>query len=516
MNFFDKALLFVSPRFAVNRLKARVAFNMINKRFFDGAGKSRRTEGWKTFGTSANAENSAAISTLRNRARDLVRNNAFASRGLQVIVSNVIGYGIKTQLKNDSGRGAKEIQKVWNQWSGSTDCDFDGRHDYYGLQALAFRTAVESGESLVIRRKMPSSAGAIPVKIQVIEGDYIDVSRQDDNTEQGIEFDSNGKRTAYWIFKSHPGDNTIRSFFRKKDLESERVPAEDVQHIFRQDRAGQIRGVSWFAPIIIPLRELDEYMDATIVKQKVSACFAGFIYDIDSTSNDATPKTPITERLEPGAMEELPPGKDIKFPNPPTVNEFDPFTRVILRQCASGLGITYEAFTSDYSQVNFSSGRMGWLEFHRNIESWRWNMMIPQFCDPAVKWFIEAAELRGIRANGVKAIHTPPSREMIDPNAESNALVTQIRAGLKTLPEALRELGYDPEERFQEMADTNKELDRLGLILDTDPRRVMKASGSLQPSETAPADNAAPQRSYFVDDKQKLWEKVGDEFRLVK
>lgn len=515
MNFIDKMILFVSPRAALSRQKNRMAYNFLSKRFFEGAGKGRRTEGWITSSTSANAENAGATITLRNRARDLIRNNAFASRAVQVIVSNVVGYGIKTQLKNESGRGAKEIQKVWNRWSGSVAADFDGRRDYYGLQDLVMRTIVESGECLVVRKRMASSEGEIPLKLQILEPDFIDTSRSDDKTEQGIQFDSSGRRTGYWLFKSHPGDVGIRSFFQRKKIESELVPAEDVLHCYRQDRAGQIRGVTWYAPIIITMRELDEYMDATIVKQKVSAAFAAFVHDIEA-GGDLENNPPLSEKLEPGAIEILPPGKDIKFPNPPSVNEFDPFTRTMLRACASGLGITYEAFTSDYSQVNFSSGRMGWLEFHRNIESWRWNMLIPQFCNPVVKWFIEAAELRGIRANGVRPMHTPPSREMIDPNAESNALVTQIRAGLKTLPEALRELGHDPEEKLAEIAETNAELDRLGLILDVDPRRVMKASGSLQPSSEPAPTEPQPQERFFVDDKQRLWEKNGNGFRLVK
>ena len=311
---------------------------------------------------------------------------------------------------------------------------------------------------------------------------------------------------------------TQRAPFDLTEAESELVSADDVSHVFREDRAGQIRGITWFAPIIITFRDLDEYMDATLVKQKVAASFAAFVTDIEVPvdGNTADSKYVVSEKIEPGAIEFLPQGKTITFPSPPSVNEFDPFTRTMLRALASGLGITYESLTSDYSQVNFSSGRMGWLEFNRNLESWRWNMLIPQFCEVVGKWFFEACEDRGLKLNNAYFKHTPPAREMIDPNAEYNGLQKAVRNGFKTMPEAIRELGNDPEEQIAEIQEFNAQLDKAGIVLDSDPRRIMGSSGSLQPdASSGGSGNSDSGSSTFVDNTGRLWEKTSRGFAPV-
>jgi len=517
LNFFDKAIALVSPQTALSRARARVALNFVSKRFFEGASKGRRTDGWKTPSTSAASEIAAASAPLRDRARDLVRNNSFAAKGLQVIVSNTIGYGIRAQIKSASGRGLDPLIGAWKNWAETTACDYHGRKDYYGLQAQVMRTVAESGEALVVRQRLASSAQEIPLAVKILEPDFIDTRKQDSRTIDGIQFDESGKVTGYWLWEKHPGDTALSNFYQTISLKSTLVPASDIIHVFREDRAGQIRGVSWFAPVVIPLRELDEYMDASIVKQKVAACFAAFIHDIEPTGGDDDQTQSLSEKLEPGGMEVLPPGKEISFANPPSVSEFDPFTRTLLRAVATGMGIPYEALTGDYSQVNFSSGRMGWLEFQRAIEAWRWQMFIPQFCGPLSQWFLEAAQLRGIKLNGAFFVHTPPSREMIDPNSETNAIINGVRAGIKSLPEAIRELGFDPDTVLNEIEEFNKKLDAKGIILDTDPRRIMKSSGSFQPDNSAsPAPATVGQNNYFIDEQQQIWLKHEHGFKLIK
>ncbi len=47
-------------------------------------------------------------------------------------------------------------------------------------------------------------------------------------------------------------------------------------HIYEKDRE-QVRGVPWFAPVIINMRDLDEYAEAELVRKKIEACFAAFV-----------------------------------------------------------------------------------------------------------------------------------------------------------------------------------------------------------------------------------------------
>jgi lambda family phage portal protein len=209
--------------------------------------------------------------------------------------------------------------------------------------------------------------------------------------------------------------------------------------------------------------------------------------------------TELIDKLEPGALEILPPGKDIRFANPPSVGEFDKITREYLLQIAAGFGVTYEALTGDLSRTNFSSARLGWLEFQRNIEAWRWQMLVPQMLNPIWNWFVAAGNIAGVRLDGIVAHWTPPRRELIDPSVEVKATAMAVRSGFQSLSEAIREFGYEPEEVFAEIKSDNELLDELGLVLDTDPRKLsgsgltqVRPAGSQYPGTGEPPEENEP------------------------
>ena len=75
---------------------------------------------------------------------------------------------------------------------------------------------------------------------------------------------------------------------------------------------------------------------------------------------------------------------------------------------------------------------------------------------------------------------------MVDPAQEGLAYLRNIRAGIMTQSEAIRERGYDPEKFFAEYAANNKTLDRLGIVLDSDPRRMTQAGQAQAVPPTPP------------------------------
>jgi lambda family phage portal protein len=357
--------------------------------------------------------------------------------------------------------------------------------DFFGLQQLALGTIVESGD--VLLKKVRSVGSYIPLKIQLLEGDYIDIARtggaeNGNKIRNGIEFDSDGKVVAYYLFDEHPG--AIFPVGRGR-FTSQRYSTDDVRLIYRKRRLGQVRGMTWFHNIMLKMRDIDDHDDAQLLRQKIAACFAGFIETTDlplNTSSNEDDADPISEKIEPGIMEVLPPGKKISFSTPPGVgSDYDPFTRRQLMAVASGLGITYEALTGDYSNVNFSSGRMGWIEMYRNIEMWRWGMFIPMFCEVVWDWFIEACVISGrLDASRVKSpTWTAPRREMIDPVKETQAIKDQVRSGFVSYSESLREMGKDPDVHMQEVADDFKKIDKLQLTIEADPRLNLKGDSTL-------------------------------------
>lgn len=466
--WIDRWISYFNPRAGMRRARYRAVEDLFRaKRRYEAASLGRRTKGWIAPDTGPNAEIKPALSRLRARSRDLVRNNAYASRAIQVISSNVVGTGIIPQPKN------KKIDELWNGWGDTLQCDAEMQNNFYGIQALVMREIVEAGEVLIRKVLGKNSDGfQVPLQLQVIEADFLyDLSDRvlpNGFLKQGIEFDSQGKRVAYHLYRQHPGEAA-----QGNSLESIRIPANEILHIYRKDRAGQIRGVPWGSPTLLKLRDFDDYDDAQLIRQKIAACFAAFVMDKEPSDTPGNESDVLDKNIEPGLIYDLPPGKEITFGSPPTVGlEYEPYAAVTLRAIATGYGVTYESLTQDYSRVNFSSGRMGWIEFQRNIEQWRWNMLIPNLCEPVWDWFVEAAELVGlVSVNRIKkATWTPPKREMIDPVKETEAQITAIRGGLKTLSEAIREQGNDPEKQFEEMARDNDLLDRYGLRVDSDGR----------------------------------------------
>jgi lambda family phage portal protein len=310
----------------------------------------------------------------------------------------------------------------------------------------------------------------------------------------GIEFDPIGRRVAYWLFREHPGSSQVGF----GGLQSARVPADSVLHIYRHDRPGQVRGASWFAPVLLKFKDFDEYDDAQLVKQKIAACLAVITTDpsgagagLGTTSSD----NPTLDSLEPGMILNMEPGRTVSVVEPPRVAEFSDYAEVTLRAIATGIGVTYEDLTGDYSGMPFSAARMSRIRHWDRVNGWRWHMLIPQLCDPVWGWVMESAEVEGVGGDvDLAAEWTAPPPPMVDPANEGLAYMRNIRTGIMSLSEALRERGYDPRAVMAEIAADNTLLDKLGIILDSDPRMTTQAGNPRdlgqkeQPAEPDPPD----------------------------
>lgn len=476
VTFLDRLITWAAPQWGANRALAR-----LKARHFEAASFGRRTDGYSRRPTDANAAASGqTLSILRSQARDLVRNNPWAGHGLERVVGNTVGWGIKPRA---TGRGAKRVQEAFKLWGESTQCDAAGRTTFAGLQWLAMRTIVESGEVLIRRRmRRPADGLAIPMQLQVLEPDFIDSSKdgvmgvEGGPIVQGVEFNGIGQRVAYWLFEQHPGGRNLTT-----GPVSRRIPADGILHVYRQERPGQVRGPSWFASVDIRLHEFDEFEDATLVKQKIAACLAAFVTDLDGqggplalAGTDSATGQP-TDNFEPGAIISLPAGKQVTIANPPSASDHTSYSATALRGVAAGLDISYEDLTGDYSQVNYSSARMSRLASQTSIHNWRWNMLIPQFCAPAWSWMLDAMILAGEKVENAPAKWQPPPATLLDPDKEGTANQRLVRNGAITWHQMIAESGEDPDEQLDEIEAFNKEIDRRGITLDCDPRNVTAA-----------------------------------------
>jgi lambda family phage portal protein len=437
-------------------------------RAFEAAKQSRRTEGWSSRQTGPNADIKPTISWLIKRHQDLIDSNPWCRRAMDVIVGNWIGDGV---IGAPSAKSAKTYARMWTDWTDSTECDFYGRMNFYGLQELVARTVAGRGSALVrwrINERMMDQ-GLVPLQLQVMEPDWLDTGKDNgSNIIGGKQYDGQGRLQGYWVLPYHPGENDYRGMRPGRDS-SELVAPNRMLHIYEVRRPHQYTGVPWGAAVILKARDLEDYHQAELLKQKLASCFVAFEYSADEDAEDTSEDLP--EKLVPGAIERLAPGKQMQFAVPPKVEGYGEVTRMELHAIAAGYGISFEALTGILSDVNFSSARMGWLEFHRNVARWRWNLAIPQLLTPVHGWFRELAAVMNQTRGPVRMIWTPPRREMINPREEIEGLKMAIRCGLTTLSEVQRSLGYIPEELMAEFAADMLALDAAGIVLDTDPRR---------------------------------------------
>jgi lambda family phage portal protein len=460
MPIIDDVLGFFSPTAKLNRMRARRALEIMSKRGYDGARMGRRTSGWITPSTSANAEIAPSLAKLRDRSRDLVRNNPYAAKALRVLVSNSIGTGIVPSLKS------KSLNQLWEVWT--DECDIENQLDFYGMQRLAGRAVFESGECIV-RFIVTNDDSSVPLKLQVLEPDYLDSSKSEvlrggGYIQHGIEYNSTGQRVAYWLHKEHPGDRAPIM----KGFDSFRVPASDILHIYEKLRPGQSRGVPIFAPSMITQNDLDEYEEATLVRKASEACITAFVESDDDGSALGTVSTESgtnrkIEELAPGTIEYLGLGERVTFNNPPASTGYADYVNTRLHAIAAGIGITYEQMTGDLSQVNYSSIRAGTLDFRREVEQFQWLTFIPMFCRQVMKKWLQVASVSNGSRRDIQVFWTTPKWDWVDPVKDVQGEENELRLNLKSWSKTVRERGLNPDELINEIKKDREAFEQAGI-----------------------------------------------------
>lgn len=438
---------------------------------WDAAGKGPRLSQWRSEGAAINSLLSGNLNVLRDRSRDMVRKNPYAANVIDTIVSNCVGTGIKPQPKLKSAKLKQKLQKLWLDWT--DEADTQGVCDFYGLQAMVCRAMVESGECLIrFRLRRPEDNLTVPLQLQILESDHLDITQDrllpnGHVIRCGIEFNKLGQRIAYHLHKEHPGEHAFSA------KQSVRIPASEILHIYKVQRPGQVRGEPWLSRVLLKLYELDQYDDAELVRKKTAAMFAGFITRLDPESNFMGEGEPNAQGvaltgLEPGTMQFLDPGEDIRFSQPSDVGgQYEPFMRQQLRAIAVGMGITYEQLSGDLTGVNYSSIRAGLIEFRRRIAMLQHHIVVFQFCRPVwLRWLAVAQLSKVLPSIECDVKWVPQGFDWVDPLKDQQAQQMSVRNGFKSRSEVISELGYDADDIDQEIADDTKRARGLGLRFD--------------------------------------------------
>lgn len=460
-NVVDRMVRFFSPQKAVRRRHARMVLALTGESY-KGASRSRR--GLSQFtpkSGSADFDTNWDLPELRDRSRDLVRNNPISCGAIGTAENCVVGTGIRLNARVDrevtgmTPEEAKEFElraeRGFRVWAGQ--CDLERTLSFYELQALVFRSTLENGDVIVLMPFKRNAGDAFGLKLQVIEADRLcnPNGKADSNTlSGGVELDTTGAPIAYHILTTHPGDYGKTGYRREWDKYSAWTASgrRNVLHLFRKLRAGQHRGVPYLAPVIEPLKQIDRYTDAEIMAAVVSGMFTVFIKSETSETLDVMDpsgeiggsSTDEDYKLDYGAMVDLAPGSEMQFADPSRPNgKFEPFVTSVFTQIGIALEMPYQVLMKKFD-TSYSAARASILEAWRFFHARRaW--LVRQFCEPVYEAWMTEAVARGylyapgfladpfLRQAYLGAEWIGPTQGQIDPVKEVQA--AEKRLGLK-------------------------------------------------------------------------------------
>lgn len=499
----------------VERVLGVFGFKRSNATVYQGAAGTRLTLDWIATILSADQEIRGNLRLLRARGRELSRNNPIAKNFLNLLLANVVGHkgiGYLPQVRNSTGTCPKcegtgtvppaiagatstnskangkaaaaktpdpppckacngtgkvkdvlskpindKISAAFTEWSRKKNCSVDGRLSFRAVQELALKNTAVDGE-VFIRKIRGFTGNKFRFALQLIDADQCDhlysvpPSKDGNEIRCGIEVDKWARPVAYWINPGHPSD-------LGGSLERVRIPADEIVHLYDVQRISQTRGVTWFHAVMLQLRMLEGYIEAELVAARTGAAKMGWLEYTDASAyEEPNPDKRYVLEANPGTIETLPPGMTFKEWNPDhPANAFPNFVMTMMRQVATGLGVSYNALASDLIGVNYSSMRSGLLierDQWKRDQSW----MIENLCEPVFEDFLDFALLAGALVLDSRDPEKfkagkwqPRGWQWVDPLKDAQAAVLSIGANLTSRGRVSAEEGEDWEEIAEEI-----------------------------------------------------------------
>tara|TARA_Y100001938_G_scaffold20795_2_gene26473 strand:- start:3271 stop:4743 length:1473 start_codon:yes stop_codon:yes gene_type:complete len=445
----------------------RFGYHKVQARSYSGAVQSRLTNDWLAPVTSGDEEIRRDLKKLRSRCRELERNNDYVRRYLNGVEANVLGasgIGLQMKVADTPGRpdvfANRAIEAAWKKWGKRKFTTPTGRQSWIDICRLALRSTIRDGDVMIkMNRGYKNDFG---FNLQLIEADRLDVDynvgkvKGGGSIRMGVEVDQFFRPVAYHVLSSHPGENSLAPVRR------DRIPANQIIHLYSQERVSQTRGVPWMVSAMSRLQMLGGYEESELVASRVAASKMGFFVK-ESASEGYTGEQDTDYNLlmeaEPGSIEELPMG--MKFqewsPQHPTTAYKD-FVKSCLRGIAAGLNVSYNMLANDLEGVNYSSIRAGLFderEHYKSIQTW----FIESFVEPIFEAWLESALLANVFPFGVgrfEKMNAPqwkPRRwPWVDPLKDQQASILAVENGLDSRRNIIAQTGGDIEDVFDSIA----------------------------------------------------------------
>ncbi len=481
MNWLDNLIGWISPRWGAQREAWRQT--MEEQRHYDAGDPSRLNAGWRAVNQSAEYTDRYSRDTVRARARDLERNSDMMNAVIGAFVRNTVGGGITLQADTGSQTLNKQIEALWKEWCKKRNCDVTGTQSLSQLLRMAVRRKKVDGGVLFVKRY--THDGILPFQLQAFEVDELDGTQfapkhPGNRVVSGIEYTPFNKPVGYWL-RQYPIDGFLA-------IDPIYIDAKDVIFYFSKHRPSQLREMSDVSQTVTRIRDINEFMVAVAVKQRIEACLAIFIKRVVPFAKGIaegfgralgggplrTGKSYEGKTVTPGMIGELNDGDEIEVVNPQG-QATDAAQYVSLQQhlISSGQGLSYESVARDMKESTYSSARQGMIEDSMTYAEE--TELLQDVLDEIYETFIISAVLAGKIAaadfweNKRKyfAHHwVKPPKPWIDPLKESSAVKVALQTGQKTWKQIAAENGSDWQTQIDDIADVLKYArDRHGIDL---------------------------------------------------
>lgn len=427
---------------------------------------------------TGNAEDNIDLysSTLRQRARDLYTGGGLGRSGPQTLTTSVVAWGIQPKPKIDGDflgmtdeareEAEKTILREFRLWAENTMCDAERQQDFYGLQQLAFLSMLMSGDVFALFGMEENKRTPYQTTIRLLEADRIctpdssgdSISQETESGGRiidGVEISQTGAVIRYHIASRSPsaGNDSSELTWQPIDAYGKDTGYPNILHVMTHERPEQRRGVPFVASEIEQIKQFSRYMNAELAANVVSAMLTAFITSeeddgkagMEDAVNDEDKVTDDELQLElaPGAIYDLPPGKDVKTVNPLRSNaQFEAFVNTSIMVIASSMGIPKEVLIKKY-ESNYTAARAALLDFWRTVKIYRARFNT-NFNKPIYEqWLSEAVAAGRIDAPGF--FDDPSVRQAwcgcmwigasmghVDPLKEVNAAAARIQNNIST------------------------------------------------------------------------------------
>lgn len=494
------------------------------RRTYVAAETNRLLQDWLASCRSADDEVRGGLRTLRARSRELVRNNPYVEHYARLLGINIVGpsgFRLKVrtmdQTKTDAGfkTWKKATEEAWRKYL-SGPVTVDGETDGVSLLHLVVETAAIDGE--VFLRKFPGHrSNPFRYALQFVDADLVDETYERDRgrganeVRMGVEVDAEGRRVAYWL------RSPSSSYGPAAGAMLERVPAEEMLHLYVPRRPNQTRGVPWILSAMLPLRMIDKYEESAAVAARIGASkMVGFEPTEDAHIELEQGETPGGEAEEgpssrPPSEEdeeffEASPGSGFKVPwghKAFVLNwdyphgEFNSFRKGMLQKSGSGLGASYPSLANDPEGVNYSSLR-GFLLLERDHWQLKQGWLERRGLLPWYRGWLPLASLSGELAIPAETVERMADARFlargwpwVDPLKDVVAAKEAIRAGLSSRTRDCAERGDEFEEILEELAAETKLAAEKGVSIDDGPSENASNAAN-QPEDTGGGKPAAP------------------------